>query len=475
MLGDDVLELSTGELANRIKARKLSPVELTESYLARIARHNGQLNAFETLTEDLALAQARAAESEIGAGRYRGPLHGIPYGAKDLLATAGIRTGWGARPTRDQVFDADATVIRKLREAGAVLLGKLAMVELAGGLGYRFAGASVSGPGRNPWDTSRWTGGSSSGSGAAVAAALVGFAIGTETWGSILCPSAFCGITGLRPTYGRVSRAGAMACSWSYDKIGPLARAASDCRLVLQAIAGPDPDDPSSSSEPVRLEARDAKPLKQVRAARIPLDFAKGGEREVETAFDRAVDDLRAAGLRIVDAELPVFPAAEVAGVLIAAEAISSFETLYRNGRVHELSDTFAPYQPDVIAPVSGADLVKAWRMRRALQEEMARFFGRYDVIVTPNFTTTAPLVSADLTQALASYTDPVGAVGNTCGLPAIALPCGFGQGHMPIGFQIVAAPFEEATLLSLGELYQQRTGFHRERPALAAPAPTRD
>jgi aspartyl-tRNA(Asn)/glutamyl-tRNA(Gln) amidotransferase subunit A len=349
------------------------------------------------------------------------------------------------------------------------------MVELAGGLGYRFAAASASGPGRNPWDPTRWTGGSSSGSGAAVAGGLAGFAIGTETWGSILCPSAFCGITGLRPTYGRVSRAGAMACSWTYDKIGPLARTATDCRLVLDAIAGHDPDDPTSSSEPVRLGARDAKPLRQVRAARIPLDFGKGGEREVETAFDRAVDELRAGGLRIVDAELPTFPAAEVAGVLIAAEAISSFEGWYRDGRVHELSDEYAPHQRDVIAAVTGVDLVKAWRMRRALQEEMTRFFDRYDVIVTPNFTTVAPPVSADLTKALASYSDPVGAVGNTCGLPSIALPCGFGTGHMPVGFQIVGAPFDEATLLALGEMYQQRTGFHRERPALVAAAPSRD
>jgi aspartyl-tRNA(Asn)/glutamyl-tRNA(Gln) amidotransferase subunit A len=189
-IGEEVLYLSASELGERVRSRRLSPVELTEAYLDRIRRFDSKLNAFATVTPDLALKQAREAEREISSGRIRGPLHGVPYGAKDLLATEGIRTTWGATPTRDQMFDRDATVIRKLRDAGAILLGKLAMVEFAGCLGYRFADASLQGPGRNPWNPNRWTGGSSSGSGAAVAAGLVGFAIGTETWGSILCPSA---------------------------------------------------------------------------------------------------------------------------------------------------------------------------------------------------------------------------------------------------------------------------------------------
>jgi aspartyl-tRNA(Asn)/glutamyl-tRNA(Gln) amidotransferase subunit A len=464
MLGDEVLFQSASELGPQIHARKISPVELTESYLARIQKYNGSLNAFETITADLARTQARTAEDEINAGRYRGPLHGIPYGAKDLLATAGIPTGWGARPMKGQMFDRDATVVRKLREAGAILLGKLAMVELAGGLGYRYAGASVSGPGRNPWDTTRWTGGSSSGAGGAVAAGLVTFAIGTETWGSILCPSAFCGVTGLRPTYGRVSRAGAMVCSWTFDKLGPLARSAGDCRLVLQAIAGQDPDDPSSSSEPLRLDLRDSKVIAQTRAALVPLDFT-GGEPQVKAAFDAAVAELRAAGLKMEEAKLPALPVAEVAGVLISAEAISTFESLYRTGEVYELFDEFAPYQPEINAEVTSADVVKAYRIRRALQEEMSRFFSRYDVIVTPNFLSVAPRVSDDLTKALGAYTDPVGAIGNACGLPAIALPCGFGKGHMPIGFQVMGSPFEESTLLAIGELYQKRTSFHLQHP----------
>jgi aspartyl-tRNA(Asn)/glutamyl-tRNA(Gln) amidotransferase subunit A len=468
-IGEDILFLPATELGERLRSRRLSPVELTEAYLERIRRYDSKLNAFATVTPEIALAQAREAESEIGRGQIRGPLHGVPYGAKDLLATAGIRTTWGAQPTRDQMFERDATVIRKLREAGAVLLGKLAMVEFAGCLGYRFANASLQGPGRNPWDPSRWTGGSSSGSGAAVSAALVGFAIGTETWGSILCPSAFCGVTGIRPTYGRVSRAGGMVGSWTLDKIGPIARSASDCRVILRAIAGADPDDPSSSAEPVAL-GRERPDFSRIRAALIPMDFAKtrGAEPEVKQAFDGAVRDLRSMGLRIEEAALPEFPASEVATTVLYAEALSTFENYFRDGSVWTLHDVYAPYQNDVARGLTGADYVKASRMRTVLQGLMADFYSKYDVIVTPNFLSVAPSVEEDLTKTL-PYSDPVGAVGNACGLPAIALPCGFGKGHMPAGFQIMGSAFEERLLLDLGEAYQSHTNHHRERPPLAA------
>jgi len=467
MIAEDVLYAGIAGLSARIRARRLSPVELTEAYLERIRRFAPGLNAFETVAGDLALLQASQAESDLRLGRYRGPLHGIPYGAKDLFATAGLRTTWGAAPFKEQAFDRDATVIARLREAGAVLLGKCAMVELAGGLGYRFADASVSGPGRNPWDPRRWTGGSSSGSGAAVAAGLAPFALGTETWGSILCPAAFCGLTGLRPTYGRVSRAGAMACAWSFDKVGPLARSAADCRVVLGAIAGADPDDPTSSSEPVDLKPR-RPDLGRLRAALVPMDFGvSGAEPEAKTAFEAAVATLRVAGLRVEEAQLPALPASEVAGILITHEALAAFESLYRDGRVRRLRDPYAPYQPEINAAVTGADLIKAWRIRRALQERMVAFFGEYDVLVTPNFLSVAPRIEDDLTRVL-PYADPVGAIGNACGLPALALPCGFGRDHLPVGFQLVGPPFSEGLLLDLGELYQQRTRWHLERPPLA-------
>jgi aspartyl-tRNA(Asn)/glutamyl-tRNA(Gln) amidotransferase subunit A len=259
-----------------------------------------------------------------------------------------------------------------------------------------------------------------------------------------------------------------MVCSWSFDKIGPLARSASDCRIILGAIAGPDPADASASHEPLKVAPRSGKPLSRIRAALVPLDFGRAGEPEVKSAFDDAVEELRAAGLAIEEAKLPEFPASEIAGLIITAEALSTFEKFYRDGSVRELRDPYARYQIEVNGAVTGADLVKAWRMRRVLQEKMAEFFAGYDVIVTPNFMSVAPRIEDDLYQAL-PYSDPVGAIGNTCGLPAIALPCGFGRGHMPVGFQIVGAPYDEATLLDLGDLYQSRTEFHRQRPPLAA------
>ena len=469
MIGEDVLYRTVTELGEDLRSRRLSPVELTQAYLDRIHRYADHFNAFAAVTPDVALEQARMAEREIARGRYRGPLHGIPYGAKDLLATAGIPTTWGAVPTRDQMFDEDATVVRKLREAGAVLLGKLAMVEFAGCLGYRDAGASLQGPGRNPWDVERWTGGSSSGSGAAVAAGLVAFALGTETWGSILCPSAFCGITGLRPTYGRVSRAGGMVGSWTLDKIGPLARSASDCRLILRAIAGPDPRDLTASDEPVKLDRR-RPDFGRLRAALIPTDFAKtpGAEPEVEAAFDAAVGTLRAMGLRIETAALPDMPASELTTTILYAEAISAFEPFFQKGTVRQLHDPYAPYQREVTAELTGADYLKASRMRTVLQERMAGFFGTYDVIVAPNFLSVAPSIHEDLTKTL-PYPDPVGAVGNGCGLPAIALPCGHGRGGLPASFQLMGSAFDEGLLLDLGEAYQGATRHHLAHPPVGA------
>ena len=465
MLRADAFFLPASELGREIRARRISPVELTEGYLERIRRHAPGLNAFATVTPELALEQARLAEREISRGMIRGPLHGVPYGAKDLLATVGTPTNWGARPTRDQRFNKDATVVRKLRESGAVLLGKLSMVEFAGCLGYRFADASLQGPGRNPWNRDRWTGGSSSGSGAAVAAGLVGFAIGTETWGSILCPSAFCGVTGLRPTYGRVSRAGGMVGSWTLDKIGPIARSAEDCRLILQAIAGPDPDDPSAADEPVRLDPS-RRDLTQLRGAIIPSDFAKtkGAEAEVGEAFRMAVSTLQAMGLPLEEATLPEFPASETTTTVLYAEAISTFERFFRDGSVNQLTDVYAPHQERITKALTGADYVKAMRMRRVMQEKMADFYGRYDVIVAPNFLSVAPPIAKDFYETL-PYPDPVGAFGNGCGLPAIALPCGFGRDRMPAGFQIMGSAWDERLLLDLGEAYQRRTNFHLQAP----------
>ncbi len=239
------------ELSERVRSRELSSVALTTLCLDRLERLGPRYNAVVTITRERALAQAQQADTEIAAGLCRGPLHGIPYGAKDLLATSdGIPTTWGAAPFRDQTYAHDATVIQKLEAAGAILVAKLAMIELAGGMGYHQPHASFTGPCINPWDRTAWTGGSSSGSGAAVSAGLVPFAIGSETWGSILGPANHCGVAGLRPTYGRVSRHGAMALCWTLDKLGPLCLTADDCGLVLEAIAGPDPADPTAGPQP---------------------------------------------------------------------------------------------------------------------------------------------------------------------------------------------------------------------------------
>src|SRR6202521_1155951 len=271
MLSDDILYMSVRELGSQIKARKIRPVQLTESYLARLEKFGPKLGAVATITAKTALQQARQAEKEIDAGNYRGPLHGIPYGAKDLLATKGIKTTWGAPPFRDQVFDYDATVVRKLADAGAILVAKLAMIELAGGGGYSNASASLQGPSRCPYNTDHWAGGSSSGPGAAVPSALVAFAIGSETVGSIITPSAFSSVSGLRPTYGRVSRHRAIALSWTMDKLGPICRGVEDCALVLNAIYGPDGHDRSVGTDPFHWEPR--KPLKGLRVGVLQKDF----------------------------------------------------------------------------------------------------------------------------------------------------------------------------------------------------------
>jgi aspartyl-tRNA(Asn)/glutamyl-tRNA(Gln) amidotransferase subunit A len=260
-----------------------------------------------------------------------------------------------------------------------------------------------------------------------------------------------------------------MVGSFTLDKIGPMARSAADCRLVLQAIAGADPEDLSSSREPVSVERRTRDP-RRLRGALVTTDFGKtkGAEPEVKAAFDAAVAELRALGLPLEETRIPDFPASEVAVTVLNAEAMSTFEKFYRDGTVRQLRDPLARYQPEITRALTGADYVKAMRMRAVLQEKMAEFYGRYDVIVTNNFLSVAPAVDRDLNETL-PYPDPVGAIGNACGLPSLALPCGFGRDHMPAGFQIMGSAFEEGVLCDLGEMYQARTRFHRERPPLPA------
>ncbi|HEX9420567.1 MAG TPA: amidase, partial [Methylomirabilota bacterium] len=335
------------ELAALVRSRKVSPVALAEQFLERLERLGPKYNCVVTVMRQHALTQARRAEGEIAAGRYRGPLHGIPYGAKDLLAMAGAPTTWGAAPYKAQHFDFDATVIRRLEEAGAVLVAKLAMIELAGGMGYRQPTASFTGPCVNPWDANAWTGGSSSGSGAAVCSGLVPFAIGSETWGSILSPAGYCGLAGLRPTYGRVSRHGAMALCWSLDKLGPLAQTADDCGLVLDAIAGADPNDPTASERPYRYETMDDK---RFRFGLIP-SVTEGCEEAVAENFTRSLGVLKKIGT-IEEVTLPDLPYEQITRTILQVEAVSAFEDLIGSGGIASLTapeDRYTPYAREAI------------------------------------------------------------------------------------------------------------------------------
>src|SRR5205823_939755 len=377
MPGEEIYHLSVTELAKRLESKKLSPLDLTHAYLDRSQRLGARFNAYAHLMPETAIEQAKAAEKEIQGGHYRGPLHGIPYAAKDLLAVKGLPTTWGAKPYADQVFDYDATVIEHLNRVGAVLIGKAAMIELAGGMGYRFASASLQGEAKNPWNTNCWTCGSSSGSGAIVAAGLAPFAIGTETWGSILCPSAFCGVSGLRPTYGRVSRYGAMALAPSMDKIGPLARSAEDCAHVFAAIAGRDPRD--RSTLPLDKAAFTYSPSMELKGRSLKIGWLTNAWKKPEPAVAKAADAAEKMVKKyfpgVKNAKLPEGPFEDAANIIIAVEGAASFRALIRSGRVSELADPLGQIAGYVNEQFSGADYQQALRVREVLQKKMDELF----------------------------------------------------------------------------------------------------
>lgn len=478
MLPDETLFLTVRELGEQLRARKLTSVMLTESYLARLQAHGATLGAVATLTPELALQQARAADAELSLGRSRGPLHGIPFGLKDLFATRGIATTWGAPPFRDQVLDVDAAVVTLLREAGAVLVAKLSMIELAGAGGYSSPSASLQGATRCPHNLAHWAGGSSSGPGAAVAAALVGFAIGTETLGSIISPSAFSGVAGLRPTYGRVSRFGAMACSWTMDKVGPLARSAVDCGLVLNAIAGPDARDASALATKLRWRAKQgkSKPLAGKRLAVVSPDFASEGDPEVGRAFAAALDVLRELGATVAAAELPDLPYRSVALTIYSAEAATIFRPLFDSGELAELIDPAQKAGLTAARSLLAADYLDASRLRAEMQLALGRTFEGFDAIVAPSRLDAAPLLDANLmakragTLAKANDRVDVIAAGNVAGLPAISVPCGFVGENLPAGLQFVADATRDDVCLDLAAAYQEVTPWHRRRPTGLSP-----
>jgi aspartyl-tRNA(Asn)/glutamyl-tRNA(Gln) amidotransferase subunit A len=457
----EVVFVPVRELGELVRTRQVRPVELAELYLDRLERFGPKYNAVVTVMRDHALAQARRAEAEIAAGRWRGPLHGIPYGVKDLLATAGAPTTWGAAPYREQRFDFDATVILKLEAAGAVLCAKLAMIELAGGMGYRQPNASFTGPCINPWDAQTWTGGSSSGSGAAVCSGLVPFAIGSETWGSILSPAGYCGLAGLRPTYGRVSRHGAMALCWTLDKLGPLALTADDCGLVLDAIAGPDPDDPTASDRPYRYDAADRKGFR----FGIIKGVEEGCEEAVVENFLRSLEALRKIG-SVDEVTLPDLPWEQITRIILQVEAAASFEDLIEAGGIAELTAPevrYTPYARDVIL---AKDYVKAMRLRGVMAKEADRVLSRYDALVAPGRINEAPLLGQEFRSAIgATARDVMGAIGNGAGLPAICVPNGFGARGLPTSIQFMGRAWEENGILAAARAYQSLTGWHTRHP----------
>lgn len=449
-------------LGAKLRAGEVSSVELARFFLDRLEKYGSRYNCVVNLTRDLALEQAAQADKELRAGRDRGPLHGIPYGAKDLLATRGIPTTWGCAPYKDRIIDHDAAVIRKLRDAGAVLVAKLSMVECAGGMGYHQANASLTGPGRNPWKPSQWSGGSSSGSGSAVAAGLVPFAIGTETWGSITTPSAYCGLTGLRPTYGRVSRAGAMALSWTLDKIGPMAHTAHDCGLVLSAIAGPDPDDPSAADRPYRYPPADT-PGRPYKLAVLKEGVARA-QPEVKANFERALNVFKTLGT-IDEIDLPDLPFGAVASTILGAEMASAFEEMVDSGTVFQLTAPEDHIGGFARQAILATDYLRAQRMRLPLGRALDAWLAPYDAILTVPTSEGAP--TADGPFGGHHDHKSMGGPGNACGTPALVLPSGLTKDGLPTAIQLDGRAYSENRLIALGNAYQTATAWHTAHPDL--------
>ena len=438
---DDLAFLSTHQLAALVKAKRITPTELTKMYLERLKTYAPKLNCVITLTEDLALEQAAQAGKEIKSGKYRGPLHGIPYGAKDLFATKGIRTTWGAEPFQDQIPDHDAAVIEKLQRAGAVLLAKLSMGGLAQG-GLWFGGMT-----KTPWDYEQSSSGSSAGSASATAAGLVGFSIGTETLGSIVSPATRCGVAGVRPTYGRVSRFGAMGLSWSMDKIGPICRSVEDCALVLRAIAGSDGRDVTVIDAPLHWEPKVS--LKKLKIGYVKAEFDKM-EADQKALYDTALDVLRKAGANLQPMTLPDFPLAALRMILIA-EAATAFDDLTRNNGVDQLKGQAPGDWPNTFRTsrtITAVEYIRAQRGRTLLMQAMDSLMSQWDVFVSTPF-------SPSLTAT------------NLTGHPQVVVPCGFLKG-LPQSILFTGRLYEEGTPMRVANAFEKATGWHTLRPQLA-------
>ena len=479
---EELAFLPVTALSELLRRRKVTSQQLTRMYLGRLNKHDPVLHAVISVTEERGLRQARAADEEIARGRYRGPLHGIPWGAKDLLATKGYKTTWGAGPFRNQTIDADATVVRRLDDAGAVLIAKLTLGELA--QGDRWFGERT----RNPWWPEQGSSGSSAGPGSAVAAGLVGFAIGTETQGSISSPATRNGVTGLRPTFGRVPRTGAMALAWSMDKIGPMCRSVEDCALVFDVIHGPDGNDPTIRDLPFTWNAR-----QDVRALRVgyfksafetPDKDPKDSTRTLHATKshdDAALDVLRRLGVRLIPVEVPDVPT-QALSVILTAEAGAAFEELTISGRVAEMVQQEASAWPNTFRAaqfIPAVDYINANRVRTLACRKYWDLFRSVDVVVTPTSV-------SGINQLPAT---------NLTGNPAVILPNGFIEApplqstpstpaaapsdtgrrvqpatrsprpQVPVSLTFLGGLFREDTLLAVAHAYQSATSWHVRRP----------
>lgn len=453
---EDLAFATVPQLAQLIRTRKITSTELTKMYLARLKRYGPKLLCVVTLTEDLALKQAAAADAEIKRGKYRGPLHGIPWGAKDLFATKGIKTTWGAEPYRDQIVDYDSTVVERLNEAGAVLVAKLSMGALAQGARW-FAGVT-----RNPWqpdEAQQGSSGSSAGPGSATAAGLVGFSIGTETLGSIVSPSARCGVAGLRPTYGRVSRYGAMGLSWTMDKIGPMCRGVEDCAAALSAIYGPDGKDVTVGDAPFNWNPDTNISTLRIGYLKNEFEGTGGGpanpnQQQRQTAelrravYKTALAALEKAGAKLAPIELPKFSAAPLRYIL-TAEAAAAFDDITRDGRVNQLSGQGPGDWPNTFRTsrfIPAVEYLRAQRARTLLMHEMEQLMSQWDVFVSPAPGSASLLVT------------------NLTGHPAVVVPCGF-VNDLPVAIMFTGGVYDEVSPLRVALAFERATKWHTMHP----------
>jgi Asp-tRNA(Asn)/Glu-tRNA(Gln) amidotransferase A subunit family amidase len=451
---EDLAFLPVTELSELVRRHRVTSTQLTQMYLARLKKYDPVLHCVISVTEDRALKQAAVADAEIKRGRYRGPLHGIPWGAKDLLAVRGYKTTWGAGPFKDQVIDTDATVVQRLDEAGAVLVAKLTLGELA--QGDIWFGATT----RNPWKVDQGSSGSSAGPASATAAGLVGFSIGSETLGSISSPSTRCGTTGLRPTFGRVPRTGAMALSWTMDKLGPICRSVEDCALVLDAIYGPDGKDntviPADYHWNAHLSPRSLRVGYVKSAFDLPQIDPSDPKRTLHATKkfdDAALDALNRIGVRITPVNLPDIPY-DAMRIILSAEAAAAFDELTRTDRDKELVQQGKFDWPNSFRTsrfIPAVDYVNANRVRTTAIQKWDDLMRTVDVIVTPTG-------AANLSQLVAT---------NLTGHPAVIVPNGFRDDGTPVSLTFLGGLFEEAKVLAVAKAYQDATGFHLRHPVV--------